>query len=258
MMNMTHTTFDTDAHPRSASSGRFTEAEHSAPETRLTAPGLRPLDAQAAIEAVTHGRDTLDRSIGTGRFGYTELEEARNLVWNGASGTAGGDPSELVGIGKVPLNAHEVEQALEVTYYRATSGRYAAEPGSLSLVPVDEAELRNADWQATGRSEHVEAMWESAQQVGPEAEISDHNARLFAEDALQNLPENLSITSFPRLAEFANAPYTEAGGASPQKVDALHEEIARVRSGHSYLAPHKHRRLDMLATFATHALPGQD
>ena len=168
MMSMTHRTFDPQSHPRSAASGRFTEAQHSAPETTL-----------------------------------------------------------------------------------------AAENGDVAVTPVDERALRDADWQAQGRSEHAGEMMDANLPVGPEVEVSDDAARLFAEDALQNLPQNLPITQFPRLAEFANAPYTEAGGADPAKIDALHDELARIRAGHDYLAPHKHRRLDMLATFATHALPGQ-
>lgn len=260
MMSMTDTTFDPQSHPRSTANGRFTEVPHTAPDATLAAPTHTPQAVQADIETVTHGRDALDSAIGTGRFGYTELTEARKHVWVGA----GGPEVSLFKLEphlnavNTPVTAEDVERILEVTYYRAQSGRYeVASSGDLALVPVDAKQLSDADWQATGRSEHAGEMMDSGQPVGPEVEISDDAARLFAEDALQNLPQHLPITFLPRLAEFANAPYTEAGGADPAKVDALHDELSRIRSAHDYLAPHKLKRLDMLATFATHALPGQ-
>lgn len=260
MMSMTHTSFDTESHPRSASSGRFTEAQHSAPEAGLVADH-RPLGVRADIEAVTHGRDELDRAIGTGRFGFIELSDARMRVWEGAGGPRVSQFKLEPHLNAVNLDitTDNVERVLEVASYRAKSGRYeVADSGDLALVPVDAQELRNADWQAAGRSDHAGEMMNAGQQVGPEVEISDSAARLFAEEALQNLPQRLPIIFLPRLAEFANTPYTEAGGADPAKVDALHDELARIRAAHDYLAPHQHKRLDMLATFATHALPGQD
>lgn len=261
MKIMTHTTFDTAAHPRSASTGQFTEALHTAPEAVLSAPSHTPLAVQADIDAVTHGRDVLERAIGTGRFGFTELSDARKHVWDGAGGVTASQfkLEPFLNAVNTPLTAENVERVLEVTHYRAQSGRYEmTDSGDLALIPVDTQKLRDTDWQAEGRSEHAGEMMNAGQPIGPEVEISDDAARLFAEDALQNLPQHLPITFLPRLSEFANAPYTEAAGADSAKVDALHAELARVREAHDYLAPHKQRRLDMLATFATHALPGQD
>lgn len=258
-MSMTDTTFDPQSHPRNAASGRFAEVLHTAPEASLSAPSLTPQAVQADIEAVTHGRDALERAIGAGRFGFRELSEAQQLVWNGAAGPGSGSSLDsVVDAGSMPLTASNIERVLEVTHYRAQSGRYeVSDSGDLALIPVDVKKLRDADWQAEGRSEHAGEMMNAGQPIGPEAEISADAARLFAEDALQNLPAGLPMTRLPRLAEFANTPYTEASGTDPAKIDALHDELARIRESHDYLAPHKQRRLDMLATFATHALPGQ-
>lgn len=258
MMSMTHTNFDHESHPRSAASGRFTEAHHSAPESGLSAP-LRPAEAQDAIDALTGGSETLEREVRNGVFDYTALADARHSLWESAGGPqiAAGKLEGHINAVNTDITADNVERILEVTYYRAKSGRYTAERGELRVTPVDPAELRAADRLAEGRSEHVAAMWESGQQVGSESEISDHAARLFAEEALQNRPKHLPITLFPRLAEFAHAPYTEASGAAPSKIDALHAEIFRLREGQGYLPAHVQLRHDTLATFATHALPGQ-
>lgn len=146
---------------------------------------------------------------------------------------------------------------------RFVAPTHSAPEGALTVpssvdVPVDAAELRTADWQAQARTDDVAARWAEGLPVGPEGEISDHSARLFARDALQSLPDGHAPAAFPLLAEFADAPYTEAGGTDPEKVDALLEEVAVVRNVHDYLSQAQRLRLDMLATFAVHALPGQD
>lgn len=258
-MSMTNTNFDAQSHPRSAYSGRFTETLHSAPESQLVSKPMRTAEVQEAIDELTGGREVLEREIRSGVFGYPELVDARKKIWDNAGGP---DLPAMKLEGHIAavntqITADNVERILEVTHYRAASGRYTATGGEISVTPLDPRELLATDWLAEGRSEHVAKMWESGREIGPESELSDHAARLFAEDALQNHPQHLPLHFFPRLAEFANAPYTEASGTSPEKIDALHAELHRLREGQEYLPAHRSRRLDMLATFATHALPGQ-
>ena len=259
MMNMTHTTFDTPQ-PREVASGRFAEMAHSAPETRLAEAPVRPADAQEAIDKVTFGREHLERRLAVGGYDIADFRTHRSAVW----GHAGGPAADVLKLerhlgGSRELTADRIEAALEATYHRARSGRYMVFPdGTLGVIAVDELDLRAADRQAETRTEHVEAMWSAGQDLAPgEGEISEQSARLFAEQTLQTLPETLDIAEFPRLAEFANEPYCEDGGASADKVDALHYELSRIRQAHSYLNPRIRLRLDMLSTFALHALPGQ-
>lgn len=257
---MTHTSFDPESHPRNATSGRFAEVQHTAPDAILDGRATRPADAQEAIDALTGGREVLEREVRSGVFDYTALVDARSTIWERAGGPRlpAWKLEGHINAVNTDITANNVEQVLEVAYYRAASGRHTvAAGGELRVTPVDDAELRAADRLAEGRSRHVEEMWNNGQEVGPESEISDHAARLFAEEALQNRPPHLPITVFPRLAEFAYQPYTEASGASPAKIDALHTEIRRLGEGQGYLPSHKQLRHDTLATFATHALPGQ-
>ena len=260
MMSMTHTNFDPESHPRSASNGRFTESAHSAPEASLPGNPLRSSAAQSAIDEITGGRAVLEREVRSGVFSSIELMEAQKSIWERAGGpkVRGTTLERHLDTADTELTPDAVERILDVAYHRAASGRYTVNAGSsIEVTPVDENELSAADRLAGGRSEHVAAMWENGQEVGPESEISDHAARLFAEHALQNRPKHLPIHLFPRLAEFAVAPYTEASDASPEKIDALHAEIFRLREGQGALSPRTRLRHDTLATFATHAIPGQ-
>ncbi|WP_040570483.1 hypothetical protein [Microbacterium sp. 77mftsu3.1] len=259
---MTDQTFDTAAHPRTAATGRFTDAPKTTPEVALTAPMSLQDQALADVEAVTGGREALERAIGAGRFGWIELTEARNHVWEGAGGPAAGlmklEP-HLISQHK-HLDADTVERILEVTYYRAQSGRYTRPSfySDIEYTAVDADELRVGDYLAEARGSYVTARWNDGEPVGPEAEITDDVARLFAEDALASLPDTTTIVDFPRLAEFAVQPYSGDAGTSDEKVAALHAELSTIRNAHDYLYPRQHVRLDMLATYALHALPGQD
>lgn len=260
MMSMTDQTFDAAAHPRAAATGRFTDAPKTDPEVALAAPASLQDRALADIEAVTGGRDALERAIGAGRFGWIELTEARNHVWEGAGGPVAGlmklEPHILSQ--HKHLDADNVEQILEVTYYRALSGRYSRESllADIEYEPVDRIELSNADWHAAGKRGYTEEALAAGAPVGWEAEISDRVARLFAEDALGSLPAGTTIVDFPRLAEFAIEPYSGDAGASDEKVDALHREITAYRNAHEYRSPAQLERLNMLYTYSLHALPG--
>lgn len=254
-------TLDTATHPRNAATGRFVDAVNSIPETGLRGDALhRSTEVQAAIDAVTHGHNALARAIGSGRFGFAERTEARENVWVGAGGPPSGSALKPhLDMANVPLDADAVERILEVTFYRAHSRRYAlGDDGDLFHTGVDPDELRAGDYQAEARGLYVTEQWDAGLAAGPEAEISEHNARLFAEDAIASLGAGITIVNLPRLAEFAYRPYSEAAGASPWKVDAFHRELAAVRASHNYLSPRERVRLDVLATYAMHALPGHN
>lgn len=257
MNDMTTQPFDTTAHPRNTSDGRFVESTHSAPEGALVSEVTRATDAQSAINAATGGRSALALDIAMRRFDYGTFAAQRKKVW----ADAGGPQVPLTVLERylphrLPLEGRpdpdQVEASYEVTYHRARSGRYIGNPiGGLHVTPVDEAALRAADSQAASNARYVEEMWREGRQVGSEAEVTAENARLFAEHQLQNLPEGHSILDYPRLAEMANEPYSGDDGASHAKVDALHAELHRIREA-GWLSGNRYRRLDALSTFALH------
>jgi hypothetical protein len=259
MKNMTDTTFTPAEHPRSSLSGRFVAAQKSAPEAGLlTAERTRPADVQDAIDMVTFGREQLDARFDAGQYGYDRLVMDRFHIWRNAGG-------EDITVFKLEphLNTHgttitpdSIERILEVTHWRAVSGRYETDDnGDLHVVPVGADELRAADYQAEARGDYVSEEWNAGRNVGAEAEVSDHVAKLFAESALQSLRQDQPIINYPRLAEMAVRPFSGAAGASPEKVDALHAEIRNIRETAHYLSPRERVRLDMLATYAMHAVP---
>lgn len=263
MMSMTDTNFDTTAHPRSARSGQFVEASHTAPETTLAAPAaaLRDPGAQRAIDAVTGGRSVLEAAVNAGAYDHSALITDRQKVWEHAGGAKARAltlEQHLAALDE-EITADNVERILEVAYHRARSGRYATdEDGTLSYTLVSDGELRSSDWQAEALGTYVTGRWEAGESVGPEAEVTEDTARLFAEDAIGTLALSGQVAKVPLLAEFANQPFTEQGDATPEKVDAFRDEIAFVRNSHDYLSPRRSARLDMLATYAAHATPGQN
>lgn len=263
MKGMTDTVFKTEDHPRSSASGRFVPTINSAPEATLTG-SFRGREVQEVIDHVTFGSEHLQRRLTLpdgDRYDYGSLLSDRSSVWRLAGGPEASIFSidSAVGAGEAQTTVEGVERDLEVAFYRASSGQYSIDKdANIHLAPLDIERLRDGDREATRNGEHVAAMWESGQDVGPEAEVTPTTAKLFAEDALRSLPHGAHMTHYPRLAEMAYRPYSADDGASPEKVDQLHTELHTIREARGWeLTPVQRARLDALATFALHARPSQ-
>lgn len=229
--------FDPRAHPRSATSGRFTSASHSAPEVPLA----DTTTVRGAINDITGGRETLERETRSGVFYVTELEDAQATIWNRTAGERvdSYEVRRVLGTDTVDVTPDNVERILAVAFHRAASGRYTARDGRLHLTPVAADELAAVDRHAST--------------LGSQGELDEQQARLYAEHALQNRPRHLPLHIFPRLAEFAATPFTEARGADPGKVDALHSELRRLGEGQGSSSDITRRRRSLLGSYAMHA-----
>lgn len=82
MKSMTDTTFDPTAHPRSAASGRFVEAQHTAPDAGLLVVGddlLAPID-ETALRAADYEAEAVSSRVVAAMFDGRALEPGESEI----------------------------------------------------------------------------------------------------------------------------------------------------------------------------------